>query len=263
MVLAQEGWHLELDDANDPITYKGVVYNEMKGVYSSPNSLLTRESQRSIFPDNTYSVDSGGDPSVIPNLTFEQFVDFHRKYYHPANAKIFFYGNDDVHQRLEIMDEYLRDFGPSPESKPASQIAWQKKTFKEPQRQLSFYPASGDQPETHMITTNWLLNDRPLTATEELTLGILDHLLLGTASSTLRKALMESGLGESITGGGLSDELLQATYSVGLKGIQPGKAQDVEKLIVDVLAKVAAEGFSDDDIAASMNTIEFQVRILS
>jgi Zn-dependent M16 (insulinase) family peptidase len=205
-------------------------------------------------------VDSGGDPQVIPQLSFEQFVDFHRKYYHPANARIFFYGDDDVHARLELLDEYLRDFGPSPESKPGSQITWQKKIFKEPKWQRNFYPASGDQPETHMITSNWLLNDRPLTSTEELTLGILDHLLLGTPSSTLRKALTESGLGEAITGGGLSDELLQATYSVGLKGVQPGKVQDVEQLVLEVLAKVAQEGFTDDDIAASMNTVEFQVR---
>ena len=259
-VHAQEGWHLELDDKEAPLTYKGVVYNEMKGVYSSPDSLLNRESQRSIFPDNTYGVDSGGDPTVIPDLSFEQFADFHAKFYHPANSRIYFSGDDDVYARLEIMDEYLSEFGPSPESKPASEIQWQKKTYSEPVRSKYPYPAGADQPETHMVNVNWLLNDRPLSDTEELTLNFLDHLLMGTTSSVLRKKLTESGLGDAITGGGLSDELLQATFSVGLKGVEPAKVEEVEKLILDTLTEVAEEGFDEDAIASSMNTIEFQLR---
>ena len=93
-VLAQEGHHLELENKEEPLVYKGVVYNEMKGVYSSPDSRLMRASQQSIFPDNTYSVDSGGDPTVIPDLTFEKFTDFHRRYYHPSNSRIYFSGDD-------------------------------------------------------------------------------------------------------------------------------------------------------------------------
>lgn len=260
MVHAQEGWHLELEDKKEPLTYKGVVYNEMKGVYSSADSLLNRESQRSLFPDNTYGVDSGGDPSVIPDLSFDQFADFHAKFYHPANSRIFFSGDDDVYKRLEIMDEYLKDFGPSPESKPASEIKWQKKKYTEPVHSKNFYPAGADQDETHMIQVNWLLNDEPLSATEELTLNLLDHLLMGTTSSILRKTLTESGLGEAVTGGGLSDELLQMTFSVGLKGVEPSKVEEVERLIFDTLAKVAEEGFPEEAIASSMNTVEFQLR---
>mmetsp|Transcript_1976 Transcript_1976/g.2768 ORF Transcript_1976/g.2768 Transcript_1976/m.2768 type:complete len:1084 (-) Transcript_1976:233-3484(-) len=260
MVHAQEGWHLELEEKDDPLTYKGVVYNEMKGVYSSSDSLLMRESQRSIFPDNTYSVDSGGDPAVIPELSYEQFVDFHGKFYHPANSRIYFFGDDDVYTRLELMDEYLKDFGPSPESKPASEIEWQKKTIVEPVKFVHPYPAGEDQEETNMVMVNWLMNESPLTSTEELTLNILDHLLMGTTSSILRKTLMESGLGAAITGGGLSDELLQATFSVGLKGVKREQTEEVEKLVLDTLQKVAKDGFSDDAIAASMNTIEFQLR---
>jgi Zn-dependent M16 (insulinase) family peptidase len=232
----------------------------MKGVYSSPDSLLNREAQRSLFPDNTYSVDSGGDPTVIPNLSFEQFADFHRKFYHPANSRIYFSGDDDPYKRLAIMDEYLNEFDASPESKPASTVHWQKKKFTEPKRSKHPYPAGADQPETHMLMVNWLLNDKPFSDTEELTVNVLDHLLMGTSSSILRKTLMESGLGEAITGGGLSDELLQATFSVGLKGIEPSKVQDVEKLIVDTLVKAAEEGFDAEAIASSMNTIEFQLR---
>lgn len=260
MVHAQEGWHLELESKDDPLIYKGVVFNEMKGVYSSPDSLLNREAQRSIFPDTTYGVDSGGDPRVIPDLSFEQFANFHKKFYHPSNSRIYFSGDDDVYTRLELMDEYLDEFDVSPESKPGSVIEWQKKRYAEPKREVHPYPIGEDQPEMHMIMVNWLLNDKPLSSFDELALGILDHLLMGTTSAVLRKALMESGYGEAVTGGGLSDELLQATFSVGLKGVKKDDVPKVEQLIRDTLQKIATDGFDDDDIASSMNTIEFQLR---
>eukprot|EP00526_Cylindrotheca_closterium_P029130 CAMPEP_0113619276 /NCGR_PEP_ID=MMETSP0017_2-20120614/9784_1 /TAXON_ID=2856 /ORGANISM="Cylindrotheca closterium" /LENGTH=1074 /DNA_ID=CAMNT_0000528841 /DNA_START=49 /DNA_END=3273 /DNA_ORIENTATION=- /assembly_acc=CAM_ASM_000147 len=259
-VHAQEGWHLELENKEDPLIYKGVVYNEMKGVYSSSDSRLSRASQRSIFPDTTYGVDSGGDPKVIPELSFEQFADFHAKYYHPTNSRIYFSGDDDVYARLEIMDEYLKDFDVSPESKPGSVIDWQSKVFNEPQRIVEPYPIGEDQPETNMVNINWLVNEEPFTPLEEMAIGILDHLLMGTTSAILRKTLTESGLGESITGGGLSDELLQATFSVGLKGVKEEDVSKVEELILSTLEKVAEEGFEAEAIASSMNTIEFQMR---
>jgi len=260
MVHAQEGWHLELENKEDPLIYKGVVFNEMKGVYSSPDSLLNRESQRSLYPDTTYGVDSGGDPRVIPDLSFEQFAEFHKKFYHPTNSRIYFSGDDDVLARLEIMDSYLDEFDFSPESKPGSVIEWQKKKYTEPRKEVHPYPIGEDQPETHMININWLLNDEPLSSYDEVTVGILDHLLMGTSSSILRKTLMESGYGEAITGGGLSDELLQATFSIGMKGVMPDDVPKLEKLVIDTLEKVVKEGFEADAIAASMNTIEFSLR---
>lgn len=232
----------------------------MKGVYSSADSLLNRASQRSLFVDNTYAVDSGGDPAVIPDLSFEQFRAFHEKFYHPSNSRIYFAGDDDVYKRLELMDEYLSEFDASEEYKEKSTVEWQPKKFTEPMRYAETYPAGADQPATHMFMMNWLLNDKPMSPTEELTLGVLDHLLMGTTSSILRKTLMESGLGEAITGGGLSDELLQATFSVGLKGVQADKVAEAEKLILDTIEKVEKEGFTMDDIESSLNTIEFQLR---
>eukprot|EP00934_Nitzschia_sp_Nitz4_P007392 Nitzschia sp. Nitz4//scaffold3_size479765//55688//59203//NITZ4_000022-RA/size479765-processed-gene-0.48-mRNA-1//1//CDS//3329550524//7382//frame0 len=260
MVHAQEGWHLELENKDDPLIYKGVVYNEMKGVYSSPEALLGRASQESVFPDNTYGVDSGGDPKCIPDLSFEQFADFHKKFYHPSNSRIYFSGDDDVLARLDIMDEYLREFDDAPAWKEGSVIQWQKKSFAEPKSEKIPYPVSAEQPEHHIVTINWLLNDKPFTAFEELSIGILNHLLMGTTSSVLRKALTESGLGEAIVGGGISDELLQATFSVGLKGVKPEDVPKVEQLILDTFEEVAAEGFEEDAIASSMNTAEFAMR---
>jgi len=265
-VLEQEGWHLELEKKDDPLTYKGVVYNEMKGVYSSPDSLLNRESQRSLFPDNTYSVDSGGDPAHIPNLSFQQFVEFHSKYYHPSNAKIFFYGDDDVETRLKLMDNYLSEFNINEQSRPSSAVQWQPKAISTPKWEKHYFPVSDSagsedrSEDTHMLNVNWLLNDKSLSPTEDLTLSVLNHLLLGTPQAVLYKSLMESGLGTAITGGGLSDELLQATFSIGLKGIAKENVEKVQQLILDTLKIIADEGFDKDDIAASMNTIEFRLR---
>ena len=152
-VLAQEGWHYELEDVEAPLTYKGVVFNEMKGVYSSPDSLMYRAAQQLTFPDNTYAVDSGGDPRAIPSLTFEQFKAFHDAYYHPANSRIFFYGDDDLLTRLELLDEYLRDFDATDATPQASEVGTQS-LIPTPRRKVESYPVAADEAEpTHMVTS--------------------------------------------------------------------------------------------------------------
>jgi len=201
-----------------------------------------------------------GDPKVIPGLSFEDFKDFHAKFYHPANSRIFFWGDDNVLERLELMDEYLSEFDASPESKPGSVVEWQKKTITEPRWETHPYPVGADQPETNMVMVNWLMNDSAFTPAEDLVVGVLDHLLMGTGQSVLYKTLMESGLGSAITGGGLSDELLQATFSVGLKGVEAENTKAVQELVLTTLNKVLEEGFSDEEIASAMNTIEFRLR---
>ncbi|GKV22491.1 hypothetical protein SLEP1_g32359 [Rubroshorea leprosula] len=256
----QEGWHYELNNPSEDITYKGVVFNEMKGVYSQPDNILGRTAQQALFPDNTYGVDSGGDPNVIPNLTFEEFKEFHRKYYHPSNARIWFYGDDDPNERLRILSEYLNLFNEStaPEE---SKIAPQK-LFSEPVRIVEKYPVGegGDLKKRHMVCLNWLLSDKPLDLQTELELGFLDYLLLGTPASPLRKALLESGLGDAIVGGGIEDGLLQPQFSIGLKGVSEDDIQKVEELIMSTLEKLSAEGFDKYAVEASINTIEFSLR---
>ena len=255
-VMQQEGWHYELEKPDEPLTYKGVVYNEMKGVYSSPDSLMGRAAQQALFPDNTYGVDSGGDPLIIPKLTFDQFKSFHANYYHPGNARVYFYGNDDPLKRLELLDEYLVDFQ---KIDPQSKVKVQPKRLTPSKIEVPYPIGQGSEPK-HMVTVNWLLNDTPLSAKEQLALGVLDSLLLGTSSATLRKTLTESGLGESVTGGGLSDELLQATFGVGLKGVKPDDVQKIEPLVRSTMAKIANEGFEEDAIRAAVNTLEFRLR---
>ncbi|XAR59465.1 hypothetical protein NMG60_11015307 [Bertholletia excelsa] len=256
----QEGWHYELNNPSEDITYKGVVFNEMKGVYSQPDNIMGRISQQALFPDNTYGVDSGGDPQVIPKLTFEQFKEFHHRYYHPSNARIWFYGDDNPTERLRILSEYLDMFDAS--SVPSESKIEPQKLFSEPVRVIEKYPAAegGDLKKKHMVCLNWLLLDKPLDLETELALGFLDHLMLGTPAAPLRKILLESGLGEAIVGGGVEDELLQPQFSIGLKGVSKDDIQKVEELIMNTLKNLAEEGFDSDAVEASMNTIEFSLR---
>ncbi|KAI4295632.1 hypothetical protein L6164_035656 [Bauhinia variegata] len=256
----QEGWHFELNDPSEDITYKGVVFNEMKGVYSQPDNILGRTAQQALFPDNTYGVDSGGDPRVIPKLTFEEFKEFHHNYYHPSNARIWFYGDDDPNERLRILSEYLDLFDASSASNESKIEA--QKLFSKPLRIVEKYPAGneGDLKKKHMVCLNWLLSDKPLDLETELTLGFLDHLMLGTPASPLRKILLESGLGDAIIGGGVEDELLQPQFSIGLKGVSEDDINKVEELVMSTLRKLAEEGFETDAVEASMNTIEFSLR---
>ncbi|KAF8410035.1 hypothetical protein HHK36_002555 [Tetracentron sinense] len=256
----QEGWHYELNNPSEDISFKGVVFNEMKGVYSQPDNILGRAAQQALFPDNTYGVDSGGDPQVIPKLTFEEFKDFHRKYYNPSNARIWFYGDDDPRERLRILSEYLDLFDASSTSNE-SKVELQS-LFSEPIRIVEKYPAGegGDLKKEHMVCLNWLLSDKPLDLETELTLGFLDHLMLGTPASPLRRILLESGLGEAIVGGGVADELLQPQFSIGLKGVSDDDIQKVEELVMGTLKNLAEEGFDPEAVEASMNTIEFSLR---
>jgi hypothetical protein len=258
LVLQQEGWHYELDDKNQPLTIKGVVYNEMKGVYSSPDALMGRAAQQALFPHNTYGVDSGGDPNRIPDLTFKEFQDFHKTHYHPSNARVFFYGNDDPAQRLTVLDEYLREFDRVPVT---SQVQYQRKLSLKgkPKVTVPFPISAGTEPK-HMITVNWLLNEAPLSTRDALAMEVLDYLLLGTSTSALRKALVESNLGESVTGGGLSDELLQSSFAVGLKGVKADKTEEVRHLIAQKLQELATTGFEHGAVEAAINTLEFRLR---
>ena len=256
-IFQQEGWHFELEKIDEPLSYKGVVYNEMKGAYSSPDSVLSEYSLQSLFPDNAYGFDSGGDPREIPNLSYEQFHTFHEKYYHPSNARIYFYGDDDPDERLRLMNACLKDFEPL---KMVSKIDLQP-PFKEPRRLTRPFMAGEanlDDPKG-MVTLNWLLSE-----TNEIemnfSLHILEYILLGMPGSPLRKALIESGLGEDLAGGGLGAELRQITFSTGLKGVRMKDVEEVETLILATLGDLARSGIDPKTRDAALNTIEFRLR---
>ena len=256
-IFQQEGWHYELEHLKEPLKYKGVVFSEMKGAYSSPDTLIAEFSLRSLFPDNAYGFDAGGDPREISNLTFEQFVDFHRKYYHPSNARIYFYGDDTPEHRLLLMNEYLKDFE---RIEVDSSISLQK-PFDRSRRIIRSFAVTGNEKNSSkgMITLNWML---PESADNELNMAmhLLEYILLGMPGSPLRKALIESNLGEDLTGTGLGSEIRQMYFSTGLKGINIDNADRIQNLIIQTLTRIAEDGIDPKDIEASLNIAEFSLR---
>jgi Zn-dependent M16 (insulinase) family peptidase len=255
--LMQEGWHYELNDPSEPLTYKGVVFNEMKGAYSSPDGVLETVTINSLFPKHVYGVDSGGDPRHIPDLTYENFKAFHASYYHPSNSFIFFYGNDDPDKRLELMTEYLK---PYTKIRVKSQVPL-KKPFKRAKKVQYTYDAGQDTDikKKHYLTVNWVL---PETSgpVMNFSLRILSHILIGTPASPLKKALLDSGLGEDLAGIGLEGDVRQMIFSAGLKGTRARDAKKIEALIFETLETLVRGGIDPDMIAASLNTVEFRLR---
>ncbi len=255
--LEQEGWHLELNMPDQPLSFKGVVFNEMKGVYSSPDASLDRYARRSVFPDNAYGLDSGGDPREIPDLTYEQFRGFYERYYHPSNARVWFYGDDPADERLRRVDEYLRGRARVPVD---SAIGLQP-CFGAPKHLTHTYAASDGVAgrKRSMFVVNWLLPD-PLDAERTLAFQILTHVLIGTPASPLRKALIDSQLGEELTGSGLDSSLRQMYFGIGLKNIAAADADAVESLILNTLGAMSRDGIARDVVDAALNTIEFRLR---
>ncbi|MEJ5299428.1 MAG: insulinase family protein [Thermodesulforhabdaceae bacterium] len=256
-VFRQEGWHYHQESPDAPVEIRGVVYNEMKGAYSSPERILMETVQQSLFPDHPYAFDSGGDPRLIPQLTYEQFLDFHRTFYHPSNAKVFFYGNGSIDDELSHIAEYLKDFShlsvnsAIPPVKPINGIKLVEKPY-------AVLPGSGDG--RFFATLNVLLTETK-DVEKNLAFQMLYYILLGMPGSPLRKALIDSGLGEDITGVGLETELRNLYFSVGLRGIKRREHVDeMVSLIDDTLRKLVRDGIPRSTIEAAVNTIEFRYR---
>ncbi|MCF6278567.1 MAG: insulinase family protein, partial [Anaerolineales bacterium] len=226
----------------------------MKGAYSDPNRILGNEAQFSLFPNHIYSLDSGGDPKIIPDLTYDDFVGFHTAYYHPSNARIVFYGDDNPEERLRRMNAILADY----QSAPAQSEIPLQPSLDAPQ-EITVPYAAGDADAKSYLTVNWLLPEQG-NAETALAFRILAHILLGSPASPLRKALIESGLGEDLAGIGLEDELRQMYFSTGLKGIDKDNADKVVTVIEETLADLVSNGIDPETVAASLNTVEFQLR---
>ncbi|NMA97644.1 MAG: peptidase M16, partial [Phyllobacteriaceae bacterium] len=253
----QEGWHYELDSLDAPLVYKGVVFNEMKGVYSSPDSVMHTQTQGALYPDTTYGKSSGGDPKVIPELTYEQFKRFHQTYYHPSNARVVFSGDDAPEKRLEILDGYFSQFERiEVDAEVQLQPRWNA-----PRTVKGTYAGAIDPEKRRdgMASVNWMI-DPPQSREEILSHGLLSYLLAGNSAAPLRKKLTESGIGEGMIGGGIGSYLRQPIAGFGLKGIDPADAEKVEKLVLDTLEEIATKGFAEDQLDAALNTFEFNLR---
>jgi Zn-dependent M16 (insulinase) family peptidase len=253
--LKQEGWHYELENPDAPLTFKGVVFNEMKAAYSNPERILDLVTQQHLRPDTPYAVDAGGDPERIPDLTYAQFKAFHETYYHPSNARFFFYGDDDVETRLRMVDEVISQFEP----RPIDVTVPLQPRYSEPRSVRAGYDAGDSGEDRTFVTVNWLLGETT-SGRDMLMLHVLDHILIETPASPLRKALIDSGLGEDLTGGGFSTYTREATFGTGLKGVAAGDAGRVEQLVLDTLHALVADGIAPAMIEAAINTTEFQLR---
>lgn len=253
-IFRQEGWHVEAETPDGPWAYKGVVFNEMKGAYSSPDSVLSEKSQQALFPDTLYSLDSGGDPERIPDLTYEAFRDFHSRYYHPSNARFFFWGDDPEEKRLAILEDALKGY----EARAVDSAIPLQKRFATPR--LVEVPYACAEGETRaMFTVNWLLGERG-DVMQALLMEMLEHVLEGMPGSPLRRALISSGLGEDLTGCGLETDLRQMYYSTGLKGVAPGDVTRAETLIFETLGDLAENGIAPEAVEAAVNAVEFNYR---
>ncbi len=256
--LRQEGWHYELDSADAEMIYKGVVFNEMKGAYSSPERLLYKHTAAALFPDTPYGVDSGGDPAVIPDLTYKSFKKFHETYYHPSNALIWWYGDDEEDERLRRLDLVLSGFK---KKKVAFAMPMQPR-FPAPIHVNAVYDSDDiDGAAKHFASVDWVMTD-VLDPERNMALEALGSILMNTPASPLRKALIDSGLGED-TIGGFDDSLRQTTFGAGLKGVATENIEAVEKLVLSTLESLATNGIESAMIEAAVNTMEFRMRELN
>lgn len=255
-ILMQEGWHYELENVDDELTYKGVVFNEMKGVYSSPDSILERELMHELFPDTTYGVDSGGNPEVIPELTYEGFQEFYHTHYHPSNSYIFLYGTMDIEEQLRfINDEYLSHFD-------AIEVDTEV-TLQAPfnEGKIVTYPYSiGSDESIDNRTLHALAYVLPaVTPEQSLAFEVLTHALLTSPAAPLKQVLVKSGIGSDVSGYYL-DSIRQPMWAVHASGSNMDKQMELQSIVEATLTQLCEEGIDKELLEASLNSIEFALR---
>jgi len=255
-VLMQEGWHYELENPAAPLTYSGVVFNEMKGALSDPDDLLESKLMQALYPDTTYHYESGGDPAAIPQLTQEKFIAFHSKFYHPSNSFIYLYGDLDIEEKLAYLDrEYLSHFE---RIDVDSEIALQT-PFPEAREQHDYYPVSSGEETTGktFIALAWVFDE--LSHKDAAGLEVLLHTLLETEAAPLRQAIIDAQLGKDVDSHTEID-LRQPFFSLTLQGSEAERAEAFRTLVYDKLREYAAQGIDRQLLEAALNTFEFQLR---
>ena len=256
-IFLQEGWHYELESVDGPLKYNGVVYNEMKGAFSSPEQVLYRKISQTLYPDTTYGVESGGDPANIPDLSYEQFLDFHRRYYHPSNAWLYLYGNMDVEEKLRFIDEhYLSRYD---EITVDSSIKMQA-PFETMQEVYSSFAVSddGELKENTYLSYNVVVGT---SLDRELYLGmqVLEYVLMSSPGAVLKKALLESGIGQDVFGE-LDNGVLQPYMSIIVKNAEAEQKEYFMNIIRETLTELVKEGISRKSLMAAINYYEFKYR---
>lgn len=256
-IFYQEGWHYELERVEDDITLNGVVYNEMKGAFSSPDDVLQREVFNSLFPDTAYHYESGGDPRVIPQLTYEEFIAFHQRYYHPCNAYIYLYGNMDMAEKLDYLDrEYLSGY----EAIDLDSSIDMQPPFSKPVRVEKEYPiSSGEDPSDATYLSCSYVIGHSLNQELYQAFEVLEYALLNSPGAPIRKALVEKGIGKDIMGS-YDNGTLQPTFSIVAKGANPEDEEAFLETVRKVLERQVAEGIDPDSLLAGINAQQFRFR---
>ncbi len=257
-IFRQEGWHYEAQDAQSPITVNGVVYNEMKGALSSADDVLARSIYSALYPHTTYAVESGGDPVNIPDLTYEAYLDFHRRYYHPSNSYIYLYGDMDMEERLTYLDEaYLSAFD---RLQINSEIA-SEPPFEKPSEATEHYSVQSEEELEGRSYLTWNVSLAPDGQDTELGLAfkIIDYMLCDAEGAPVKKALRDKGIGEDVYSL-LELGIKQPSYTVTAKYTDPDKKEEFIATIEDTLRKIADEGLDQRALLASINRFEFKYR---
>ncbi len=253
-IFMQEGWHYEMEDMDSPLTINGVVYNEMRGVFSSPEQILARMIQSSLFDDNTYAFESGGDPDNIPDLTYEDFVAFHKRYYHPSNSYIYLYGDMDIEERLMWMDRYYLRFFDKIEVD--SEIPIQK-PFDETRYIDAEYSAQKDDDKAY-YGYNFVVGTS-LDVELMLAMDILTAALVNTQGSPIEKAIKEAGIAEDVSAS-LDVDLMQPVLSISVRQADAKKRDEFVKVIRETLEQVCREGVDKKTLKAAITRSEFHYR---
>lgn len=256
-IFRQEGWSYQLDSAEDKLKYNGVVYNEMKGAFSSPEGVLDRVILNTLFPDTSYANESGGDPEVIPELTYEQFLDFHRKYYHPSNSYIYLYGDMDIEEKLHWLDqEYLGKYDREPVD---SRIRFQEPFAEMQEKVIPYSIASEESEEDNTYLSYNKVVGTSLDKELYLAFQILDYALLSAPGAPLKKALTDAGIGKDIMGS-YDNGIYQPIFSVIAKNANEEQKEEFIQVIEDVLRASVKNGIDTKAIEAGINYYEFRYR---
>jgi len=256
-IFLQEGWHYELESADSELSYNGVVYSEMKGAFSSPDEVLFSELQQSLFPDTAYGVESGGDPDHIPELSYEQFLEFHKRYYHPVNSYIYLYGDMNVAERLEWMDrEYLSRF----EKIELDSSLKLQKPFEAKKTVESFYSVNNsEEAKDAAYFAYGVTFTGEKDVVKETAVSLLCSALINKPGTPLRLALTEAGIGEDCAAD-FTDVVAQPFLAVIAKNAAEDRAEDFLRVVTETLKKCVEEGVPKKSLYAALNSMEFSLR---
>ena len=256
-IFQQEGWHYELAEEAGEITLNGVVYNEMKGAFSSPEDVLTRKILNTMNPDNCYANESGGDPAVIPELTYEGFLDFHRKYYHPSNSYIYLYGNCDMEEKLRWLDEaYLAEFDAI---EPESVIRLQKAFDKPIETETTYNIADSEEEKENTYLALSCAVETLLEKELYVAFDILDYALLSMPGAPVKQALLDAGIGKDVYGG-YDAEVFQPIFSIIAKDADKEQKEEFRAVVRKALEEQVENGIDKKALLAGINSSEFRFR---